>query len=84
MWRLKGATEAHLGAVEALNEAEEAACEALEFFGLVFADSDHIDEELNTDPHQSEKSDPDPDPYQSENPGSDPDPQLFMNFFSPQ
>ncbi len=28
MWRVKGATEAHLGAVDALNEAEEAASEA--------------------------------------------------------
>jgi hypothetical protein len=46
-------------------------------FGLLFADSDHFDEELNTDPHQSEMSDPDPDPdpYQSENPDSNPDPQ---------
>ncbi len=44
-------------------------------FGLLFADSDHIDEEPDPYPHQSEKSDPDPDPYQSKNPDSNPDPQ---------
>jgi hypothetical protein len=53
-------------------------------FGLLFADSDHIDEEPNPDLHQSEKSDPDPDPYQSENPDSNPDPQHCMiEFFPP-
>ncbi len=73
MWRLKGATEAHLGAVEALNEAEEAASEVLECFWQIRITLTRV--EPDPDPNPSEKSDPDPDPYQNENPDSNPDPQ---------